>query len=129
MIVYEDGDIFVEREASEVPWVKIFTKEPYKELTEVPDALRAKLWRAYELTESEMISFFRPDKINMASFGNYLPRVHMHVMARFESDSWFPEPVWGERRREGSVEYGDFEEFAERLNRRLADAFGKSREG
>ncbi|BBG64781.1 diadenosine tetraphosphate (Ap4A) hydrolase and other HIT family hydrolases [Hydrogenimonas sp.] len=64
-----------------MPWVKIFTKPPYKELTEVPDALRAKLWRAYGLTESEMISFFRPDKINMASFGNYLPRVHMHVMA------------------------------------------------
>ncbi len=129
MRIYEDEDIFVEQEAAEVPWVKIFTKVPYKELTEVPDELRAKLWIAYETVERRMISFFRPDKINMASFGNYVPRVHIHVMARFKEDSFFPEPMWGTKQRDSHVEFGDFEEFAKELRADLRKLFKESERG
>ncbi len=122
-MIYQDRDIFVEWEKSEIPWVKIFTKKPYKEITEVPERLRSKLWKSYELTEKEMISFFRPCKINMASFGNYVPRVHIHVMARFDNDTFFPEPVWGRKQRQGSVECGDFEIFEKLLSRAFMEAF------
>jgi hypothetical protein len=39
-------------------------------------------------------SYFNADKIDIASFGNLLPQVHWHIMARFETDSYFPEPMW-----------------------------------
>jgi hypothetical protein len=38
-----------------------------------------------------ILSYFNADKINIASFGNLLPQVHWHIMARFETDSYFPE--------------------------------------
>ena len=115
MIIYEDFSLWVEKEESEVPWLKIFTKEPYKELSNVPLGLRKKLWKTYDLIEYEMIHYYRPKKINMASFANRLPRVHIHVMARFEEDSYFPEPMWGEKQREGKVKLPPEEEFHKRV--------------
>ncbi|WP_300363554.1 HIT family protein [Hydrogenimonas sp.] len=117
--IYEDSDLYIEWERADIPWVKIFTREPFKELTECPDALRSRLWRVYETVEKAMIDYFRPDKINMASFGNYVPRVHIHVMARFENDTHFPEPMWGKKQRESRLDLPDFEGFEKLLLRRL----------
>lgn len=41
-----------------------------------------------------------PTKINLASLGNVVPHLHWHVVARFEWDSHFPQPIWGQRQRE-----------------------------
>ena len=111
MIIYEDNDIYVETEDSEIPWLKVFTKEPYKELGDVPKALRTKLWDTYDILESQMKTYYKPTKINMASFANMLPRVHIHVMARFEDDSYFPNPMWGEKLRDTKLDLPDENEF------------------
>jgi len=115
MIIYEDNQLYVEKELSEIPWVKIFTKEPYKELGDVPKELRVKLWKVYDIIEEEMKNYYKPTKINMASFANMLPRVHIHVMARFENDSYFPNPMWGEKLRESDLELPDEDEFYKRI--------------
>lgn len=115
MIIYEDFSLWVEKENSEIPWLKIFTKEPYKELGDVPLGLRQKLWETYDLIEYEMKHYYSPKKINMASFANVLPRVHIHVMARFEDDSYFPEPMWGEKQRDGILNLPDEAEFHKRV--------------
>jgi diadenosine tetraphosphate (Ap4A) HIT family hydrolase len=47
----------------------------------------------------------------MASFANMLPRVHIHVMARFKEDSYFPNPMWGEKLRESNLELPNKEDF------------------
>jgi diadenosine tetraphosphate (Ap4A) HIT family hydrolase len=36
----------------------------------------------------------RPDKVNVASLGNVVPQLHVHVIARFASDPAWPDPVW-----------------------------------
>ena len=115
MIIYEDSELYIEKEESDIPWLKIFTKEPYKELSDVPLGLRKKLWEIYDLIEYEMIHYYKPKKINMASFANVLPRVHIHIMARFENDSFFPEPMWGEKQREGKLLLPDEAEFHRRV--------------
>jgi len=115
MIIYEDNKFFVENEESEIPWLKIFTKEPYKELSDIPKELRSKLWEVYDIIESEMRKYYNPTKINMASFANILPRVHIHVMARFENDSYFPNPMWGEKLREADLNLPDIEEFYRKI--------------
>ena len=38
---------------------------------------------------------FRPDKLNVATLGNLVPQLHVHVIARFRSDAAWPDPVWG----------------------------------
>ena len=63
--------------------------------------------------------YFKPDKINIASFGNYVPHLHVHLMARFRDDSFFPEPMWGQKQREGSISVPDFEPFAQLLAKKL----------
>ena len=115
LIIYENSEFYVQKEESEIPWLKIFTKEPYKELGDMPKELRQKLWETYDLIEYEMKRFYHPKKINMASFANMLPRVHIHVMARFENDSYFPEPMWGEKQREASLILPSEDEFHKRV--------------
>lgn len=119
MIIYEDTELYIEKELSEIPWLKIFTKEPYRELGDVPKDLRAKLWKIYDILEREMREYYNPKKINMASFANMLPRVHIHVMARFENDSYFPNPIWGEKLREANLHLPDEEEFYKRVKKAL----------
>jgi diadenosine tetraphosphate (Ap4A) HIT family hydrolase len=40
-----------------------------------------------------------PTKINLASLGNMVPHLHWHVIARFDWDSHFPQPIWGAAQR------------------------------
>lgn len=119
MIIYEDTDIFIEKETSEIPWLKIFTKEPFVELGDIPKSLRLKLWEVYDIIEQEMRDYYKPKKINMASFANMLPRVHIHVMARFEDDSYFPNPMWGEKLRNANLTLPNEEEFFKRVREAL----------
>ena len=118
-IIYEDKEIFIEKEESQIPWLKIFTQTSYKELTEMPKSLREKVWNTYYIIEEEMLVYYKPKKINMASFANMLPRVHIHVMARFEDDSYYPNPMWGEKLRESVPQLPDEEEFFRVLRTRL----------
>lgn len=120
LIIYEDKEIYIEKEENEIPWLKIFTKEPYKELGDVPKPLRLKLFEVYDIIESEMKTYYNPKKINLASFANMLPRVHLHVMARFEKDSYFPNPMWGEKIRESHLNLPNEEEFHKDLLNALA---------
>lgn len=43
-------------------------------------------------------------KINIAALGNIVAQLHVHVVARFESDPAWPGPVWGFGAR---TPYGD----------------------
>ncbi|ADN08566.1 HIT family protein [Sulfurimonas autotrophica] len=113
--IFENAHLYVEKEASEIPWLKIFTKEPYKELGDVPKELRLQLFEVFDIIEDEMKKYYKPTKINMASFANMLPRVHLHVMARFENDSYFPNPMWGAKLRDADLDLPDEEEFHKRV--------------
>ena len=52
---------------------------------------------AIERTLTEQL---HPTKINLAALGNMVPHLHWHVVARFDWDSHYPHPIWGERQRE-----------------------------
>ena len=113
--IFESDALRIEIEESEIPWLKIFTKESYRELSMVPDTIKMELFQTLDVIEKEMLAYYQPEKINIASFGNYLPQVHFHIMARFKEDSYFPEPMWGEKQREGSLTLPRFDTFLERL--------------
>jgi len=123
LIVYEDNYFYIEKEESEIPWLKIFTKKEYKELGDMPKDLRVRLWELYDIVEFEMKSYYNPTKINMASFANMLPRVHIHIMARFEDDSYFPNPMWGEKLRVSTLKLADESIFFEKLKVRLQNLY------
>jgi len=118
-VIYENGNIRIEIEESEIPWLKIFTQYPYKEMSEVPSEIKFEIYDILDMIEKEMISYYDPKKINIASFGNYMPHVHWHIMARFEKDSYFPEPMWGEKQRESTLNLPDHKIFYEKIIQKI----------
>jgi len=115
MKIYEDNTIFIEVEKSEIPWLKIFPTKKYKELSDCDKKTRNKLIDTMLLVETEMIKYYKPKKINIAMFGNYLPHIHIHVMARFENDSYFPEPMWGKKQRDANLNLPPIKKFIKDL--------------
>ncbi|PHS39149.1 MAG: HIT family protein [Sulfurovum sp.] len=113
--LYENENIKIEIEESEIPWLKIFTQTPYKEMSEVPAEIKFEIYDLLDSIEKEMLAYYKPKKINIASFGNYMPHVHWHIMARFEEDSFFPDPMWGTKQRESDLKLADFEVFCEKV--------------
>ncbi|CAA6802361.1 MAG: Diadenosine tetraphosphate (Ap4A) hydrolase and other HIT family hydrolases [uncultured Thiotrichaceae bacterium] len=113
--IYQNAHVYIEVETSEIPWLKIFTQETHKEFSDCDADTRQEIFRLLDIIEKEMIAYFKPEKINIASFANYLPHVHWHIMARFKTDSYFPEPMWGEKQREGNVHTANFDIFISNL--------------
>lgn len=122
-MIYEDNLIFIEPEIAEIPWIKIFTKTEFKELSDCDEATQKRLFEAILECEKTMRSFYKPDKINIASFANYVPRVHFHIQARFKNDSFFPESMWGKKQRNANLNLPNFSEFCEILNANLKKKF------
>lgn len=98
-MIYENDYLFIEKENSQIPWVKIFTKENYRELSDCPTFLQNMLFQYVLACELSLREHYNPEKINIASFANYVPRVHFHVMARFKEDAFFLN-VCGENNKE-----------------------------
>ncbi len=118
-IIYKNDLIKIEIESSEIPWLKIFTIENIKEFSQCNSQTKQEIFKYLDIIEKEMLAYFNPKKINIASFGNYVPHVHFHIMARFEEDSYFPEPMWGKKQREANLDLPSFEEFYENLKKKL----------
>ncbi|ANE35523.1 HIT family protein [Campylobacter iguaniorum] len=118
-MIFEDEFIKIELENSEIPWVKIFTKKEYKELSDCDESTRKRLFEAAFIVEKTMLEFYNPDKINWASFANYVPKVHIHIQARFKDDSFFPESMWGIRQRDGVKRELEIDKYIKFLKEKL----------
>ncbi len=64
------------------------------ELTDLAPADQAVLWdeilRASRLVQAVAL----PSKLNVATLGNVVPQLHIHVIGRFTDDPAWPDPVW-----------------------------------
>lgn len=70
------------------------------EWTDLAPPDRSHLMQTVAKVEAVMREVLHPTKINLASLGNVVPHLHWHVIARFADDSHFPNPIWGEKRRD-----------------------------
>ncbi|MCV2355233.1 HIT family protein [Paucibacter sp. B2R-40] len=66
------------------------------EFSDLSDADALACMRAVTAIERVLRGALRPTKVNLASLGNVVPHLHWHVVARFDWDSHFPNPIWGE---------------------------------
>lgn len=118
-IIYKNSLVRVETENFEIPWLKIFTQKEIKEFSGCDQETKLEILRCLDICEKEMLDYFQPDKINIASFGNYMPHVHFHIQSRFKEDSYFPEPTWGSKQRDAKLDLPNFEEFYKILTLKL----------
>ncbi|WP_424192675.1 HIT family protein [Ampullimonas aquatilis] len=81
---------------------RIIWQHHVAEMTELNEADRAYLMDMVYRIEQLLRDHLQPTKINLASLGNVVPHLHWHVIARFDWDTHFPNPVWGERLRDAT---------------------------
>lgn len=78
------------------PWfILVPRREEVSELFQLDEADQRSLWRETNLLAEVLKDTFKADKMNVASLGNMVSQLHMHVIARRRGDAAWPAPVWG----------------------------------
>lgn len=72
------------------------------EMSDLSDQDREMLQKVLLTVEKVLRQQMRPDKINLAQFGNMVPHLHWHIIARYRDDAHFPESIWGQQQRKVS---------------------------
>jgi diadenosine tetraphosphate (Ap4A) HIT family hydrolase len=78
------------------PWLILVPRVPAaREMIDLDQAQRHRLTDEIDLAARLLREAFRPHKLNVAALGNLVPQLHVHVIAREETDPAWPAPVWG----------------------------------
>jgi diadenosine tetraphosphate (Ap4A) HIT family hydrolase len=78
------------------PWLILVPRiEAASEIIDLKDADRITLMDEITQASRCLKLLFSPDKLNVAALGNQVPQLHIHVIARFKTDTAWPNPVWG----------------------------------
>jgi diadenosine tetraphosphate (Ap4A) HIT family hydrolase len=79
---------------------RVIWNDHVAEQTDLSEADRHWLMEVVTRVERVLRAELAPDKINLASFGNFVPHLHWHVIPRYRWDTHFPEAVWAPAQRE-----------------------------
>ena len=78
------------------PWfILVPRREEVSELFQLDAADQRSLLRETSLLAEVIKDTFKADKMNVATLGNVVAQLHMHVVARRRNDASWPAPVWG----------------------------------
>lgn len=81
---------------SRYPWfILVPRRAGVREIHELAASERAQLWAESDQLSRALVALFQPDKLNIAALGNIVPQLHLHHIARFQTDAAWPTPVWG----------------------------------
>ena len=81
---------------SRFPWIVLIPKlADLREIHRLEKRMRHELMDEIALCSAAMEREYTADKMNVAALGNMVPQLHIHIIARFESDDAWPGPVWG----------------------------------
>jgi diadenosine tetraphosphate (Ap4A) HIT family hydrolase len=81
---------------SNYPWLILVPQRPgLRDFDEVAGADRGILDSEITRACAALRTLFKPHKLNVASLGNAVPQLHIHVIARQTTDPAWPKPVFG----------------------------------
>jgi len=78
---------------------RVVWRDHVAEFTDLDANDRSHCLDAVAAVETALRTLLTPRKINLASLGNMVPHLHWHVIARFDWDSHFPQPIWAAAQR------------------------------
>ena len=88
------------------PWVVLVPRlDNVTELTDLSPSQRGQLMEETVQVSRALQQETNAHKMNIATLGNLVPQLHLHVVARFRDDKAWPNPVWGN----GAETYGEAE--------------------
>ena len=79
-----------------VPWFILIPDTSEKELFKLPSSQQLAVNEEISILANFVDKHFSPDKLNIATIGNIVPQLHVHIIARFLHDAFWPKPVWGQ---------------------------------
>ena len=78
------------------PWLILVPRRAgLRELIELPRDEQHSLLDEINRCAYVLHAMEKPDKLNIATLGNVVAQLHVHVIARFANDAAWPRPVWG----------------------------------
>ncbi|WP_409283908.1 HIT domain-containing protein [Pseudomonas protegens] len=81
---------------SNYPWfILVPRREDISELFQLDVTDQLQLWRETTALAEVLKDSFDADKLNVATLGNVVSQLHMHVIVRKRDDAAWPAPVWG----------------------------------
>jgi diadenosine tetraphosphate (Ap4A) HIT family hydrolase len=100
-------------------WLLVIPRIAYTtEIVDLTPEHRHTLMEDVVRTSAALREVVACDKLNIASFGNAVSQIHVHVIARLLSDVAWPKPVWGAAPAKEYAE-GEAEALAAKLKARL----------
>ncbi|MBF8754581.1 HIT family protein [Pseudomonas guariconensis] len=105
------------------PWfILVPRRADISELFQLSEADQQQLWKETTYLAETLKGSFAADKLNVATLGNVVSQLHMHVVVRRRDDAAWPAPVWG---RVPAIEYTaeQVEAIRQRLRAVLSDDF------
>lgn len=82
-----------------VPWFILLPPGEQSELYQLEPALQQQVHNETSRMAAFVDDYFNADKLNIATIGNIVPQLHIHIIGRFHSDFCWPAPVWGQPER------------------------------
>ena len=100
---YNDCSVLLERNEisyllhrnAEVKWIILVPHTPHTELYQLDAALQSLLLEQINRVSAFIKQTWPIDKINVATIGNVVSQLHMHVIGRTINDAYWPGVVWG----------------------------------
>jgi diadenosine tetraphosphate (Ap4A) HIT family hydrolase len=78
------------------PWLILVPRQVGAvELIDLSNAQQAQLMDEISMLSRVLKDVTACDKLNVATIGNAVPQLHIHIVARHRSDAAWPKPVWG----------------------------------
>lgn len=78
------------------PWLLVVPRRPgLVEMVDLDAADRAQLMAEIAQASAALREVVQAAKLNVASLGNKVRQLHVHVIARSPDDPAWPKPVWG----------------------------------
>lgn len=81
---------------AQYPWfILVPRREAVSELFQLDAVDQLQLWQETNGLAEVLKDCFTADKMNIATLGNVVGQLHMHVIVRHRDDAAWPAPVWG----------------------------------
>ena len=78
------------------PWfILVPRRAEIREIHHLEIADQQQFWAESNQLSHIIEALFTPDKLNVAALGNKVSQLHIHHIARYQSDDAWPAPVWG----------------------------------
>lgn len=95
LLVEDDNFSYLLHNNAEVSWLMLVPHTQQHEFYQLPETMQSAACDRISVLSRFLHSHFEIDKINVATIGNVVTQMHIHVIGRRHDDAYWPDPVWG----------------------------------